>query len=1167
MATVRRLLEANPSLSSIYTSIDILKDRLIYIGNLLEENVDFQINLLGVNLAKVSTTNLSDIITIDSDGNYTFSSGHKIIISAQNIISDNTDLVKHSDVLNFLSDYAKQKNIFTKAIPKNSDNGNVFNKSEVLSLTNVYKKKEAPIYIENAETLLNGVIEDESLINFSFFKSSFFNTQNSVTNVSLTITDGDNTDFNILGQATIKDSTIKEIMLDYTKAEITGAGVKLSDFIENQKAIESTPGVYKVLIKALSPEKNVLTINGQTYTYAPDPSNDTADDVSDNITGDMDIDGVSVQQDEGYYSATPMDQDNEYKIAWYVKDTTDSKSYSVTLQTDESSDHDLEVNWDSDNNKLTVTYPSQNSKSLPVKLGDLMDAVANVTPAFYIAIVKPGITKDTDYFQSFSFDLDENDLTSITFTSDKEPLSISYTPSNIADVSTEQKFIEGKHQKGNIGCVRFERGHKFSIKIDKTEMDIDLTDDTNYPKIQNSHELMDEFNSLINSNKLPFTTTLEENNLILLASDYSEHTITTSGASKDYTAPLPRTVTVVSDLQDIVKQGEQNIVLYKESATSLDKVSLNTPITQKDIELYSNLGLFASEKIAANLTINNSSYFNDKELPKMADVYNAAQELLAINSNIFPTSKLEYISNYDIFINGTLNFPKSEIIGSWKILTDTNGNFIHAAQLNSLDQIGIDAIQETLIGFSDNYLSDEIKQISPYIKNKKITTLNDLKTTENNIKGSIHSKKYFELNKANLADAYNPLYPVIYNEDIKNIFEKLLDIKNEDYQNVHDKIAWFDEYEYKINEAALKHTLFAFILAQQSPNALMQLSWLLSEYYFSEEDILLHIDNSYLRDTILNISVADPAPTKSNGLEGQLADGTLSFSNLYIRQYKKTINDINSGTNASDYIKIDINSLPTVEKLLLCFPMPFGIYDSKNKKIVYYKDNLNYDVNYEKWSRSEERITTVFDNMAYKDNVINGLFPTKDYLINQVGSGLTKYNDTIWNLLLKGITPIKDPNDGLVIKGVQDSLSTIRMLYKRYSNITSWELAYFLSGNWGGLSLDVGYPGLGDIDVTIKNNGLFTNESALMLLCIKCWIYIEKNNIAASDYLSTFQKIVGIIFKNDDTATGILPDDIFNAFLGTIGAADYIQDAADVSADLPNHKLGINLGHYTLTFK
>ena len=1157
MATVRNLLESNPSLNSIYDSINVLKDRLIYIGSLLEEDIDFQKKLLGVNLANVFTTNLNDIIVVDNVNGYTFSSGHKIRINANNLISDNSDLVKHSDVINFLNNYVKYENIFTEAIPKNSTNSNVLNQAEVSALPNVYRKKESPIFIGEAKTELIGTLEDESFINFNFFKNAFFNKENSTANLSLTIKNGDNVNFDALGQALFKDTLMKEIILDYTKTEIEGAGAKLSDFIEKQKGVAPTPGVYDVMIKVLSPAENTLTINGNTYTYTPDPENDTLDDVAQNITGDIDIDGVDFDFYDGYYYATPEDGDNEYKIAWYAKDTAENKTYHVTLQKDDSSSHDLEVDWDSDKGTLTVTYPSDGSQSSPVKLGDLMDAIANTGAPIYIVIIKSDITTDTDYLQVYDTDLNQCQSL-IKFTSNNGPLTISYSPSNITDVSTEQEFVEGKHQEGSVGCIRFERGYKFFIKIDDKEIDIDLTDNSNYPNIKTAHDLMDEFSSLISSNNLPFTTTLSDNNLILLASDYKEHTITTSGASDDYAAPLPRTVTVVNDLQDLVRQGENGVILYKGAATSLSKVSLTTPMTPKDIQLYTNLGVFATKEQATNITINNDSYLNDKELPKMVDVLNIIDEILTINPLIFPSKKIKYICDYDMIIDAKLDFPAVEKIGKWRILTESKNEFVSKRQLSPFMEISLSDLQKDLMGLNDDYLSNEIKTISPYIENDRINTLNDLKNTPNK-NGSLSKVNTFKLIPTNLAEAYVPVYPVlpdnIIRGGLKNSIEKFLDIRTYDYNlNYYD----YDDDEDFSSDERLKHTLFSLVLTQQSPNALMQLSYLLGKYEFTTNDILLHIDNSFLRNTVLDLNTPEATPEPSYGLDGQDAEGTISYSDLYIRQYKNAIINMNSSTKAADYIKIDINSLATPEKLMMCFPMPFAFWDSSNSALVYTNDKYILGGSFY-WNSGEERQHTVFDDLTYKDNVIHGLFPVNEFLTNKIGSGLTKYKDTVWNLLIKSIHFIDDST----IAGVQDSLSTIRMLYAKYTVITDWELAYFLAGNWGGTE----FVQSGTTPGAIFNSNLQTQESALVVLCLKVWEYIKVNNVASDKYIDTFNALVGLLFKNDSSATGILPADVFNAFLGTIGAADYSLDQADVAHyDFKvSCQAGVHLGHYTLT--
>lgn len=1099
MAIVRKLLETSPTLENIELSLRVIDYELLSLIDSLKEDIDFQNKLIGVSLDKIFTNNLSNLILFQG-GTYTINPGYNITINAKNITSDDEGILTHSDILSLLKDYVTLDNVFDNPVDKAIVKTNVVSVNDLYAQSNVHQNGTI-IKAEECLTDMEGLIADNSFINYEYLLNEFYTTQSSSSFLSLTINNKGKSDISAFDTMVFNNCKFNEVLLNYTLEEIEGVGAKLSDFNEVQKAVAPISGIYTVMVNVLWPAENSLTINGQTSTYTPDPANDTLDIVADTLASGIDIDGLSYELDDGYYYGTPKDADGEYKLAWYAKDTAENKTYHVTVNEDNNSEHDLEINWDSDNGKLTITYASDGSDPLYPTIGEFVNDVNNYDcPIKVIFVDTANYTTDDDYSMHPDFDLDQT-TSLIKFTSDKTALNISGTPNGLFGINTVQEFVAGKHQNGDISCIRFERGHKFFIKVDNTEIDIDLTDSTTDPDITDCNSLIAKFNDLLSSSNIPFVTTYTDKTISLLGKDYSEHTITTSGATDNYSPPLPRNVTVLNDIKDMVRQNGKTI-LYKNGDTYLTQVNLLTPVCFSDIEFYYNEGFFANDSNIINLKINEDSYHSDNNLARMSDVYDKIESLLAINNFVFPTKELKYITNYDIVIDVTLSSTEKMQLQEWGLLSIPENKFIDKKQIGYFNQTTLKDMQLNLLGLDDIYFTKLLNNASRYLNMKTIVSYEDIKTTSNNI-----TKNGIALIERDMSKVLSPIFPVIDFNKVDNNILKFIDPTYTDYESL----------KFDFSNNALKHTLFGLTLAQQSPNTLAQLSYLISKFNFSADDVLMHIDNDYLRDTVLELNTQDNPPQPNYGLDGQKEDGSITFSDFYIREYKNNINNENSSTTAASYLLLDVDSLSLPDKLLLTIPY-------KTKENILLNFTIDKDTSY----NLQSLIHSVLDDLIYQHIVKSGYFMSDGWLKGKIGSGLTRYNDTVWALLLRTFYFVDEDT----IVGVKDSLGILRILYSKFTSINAWELALFLSPATNEISIDNISP-----NSVIHINKI--GDSGLWALYFRIWEYIDRNNISQDKYQDTFNKLTGLLFKNDNTATGILPYETFEVFLSIIGIKNY----------------------------
>ena len=1116
MTPIKKLLNADLSVGSLEIALKQIEEKLSNIISKLNESIDFQTKLLGANLNRVFTYNFQDFI-IYQDGKYVINPLFKAKIEAANIINDNNEIAKHSDVALVLQNFVKKENNLLVPLKKNSPLSNALSVNEAnnnpLSLKKgTYQK----LLVNDLKTDIKGEVNDYTIINKKFFYDKFYTKSKLAPTLIIKVANANNdTDMKVFDKVYFKDCKFKEIILDYTLSEIEGSGCKLSDFIQTQAPQEPTPDIDNVMVLFMSPMELTLNINGNTYSYTPDMENDTLDVVADSLASAVDIDGVSYELLDGYYSATPQDDDGEYKLGWYVIDTTSDKSYSVQLTSDNNSEHDLEVSYDEQNGKLTVTYASDGSETIYPTISELIDAVNNSDTPFRVAIADESVASpDDDYPYEMEFDLEQT-TSLIQFTSNKEALDITTSPTQVFETEKIQDYASGKHQEGYVECETFRRGYKYFIKIDDNEIDVDTTEDNN-PEINSANALMQAFADIIENGDYNFEAVAVNNKLTLVSNDYASHTIETSGAI-DYQEPLPRTFRVVNDVKNFVRQGDE-ATLYKKEKILVDFVKRQSPITKADLDNYKNDGVFAQNDKIANLSITEDSFALNDKLPRVVDVARKVNDLISQNKGFFGFGEVKYISKYDLFINSTLNFPNKMQLEKWGILTEYEYTFVPKVQVDFLKEIPLKELQEKVFFLSDTYFTNELETLGSYLSANSIVTYKELLNTPNTTN---EYPKRFEVVKPKLSEALNPLFPYInpFNISDKEGYdfiskaEVFLSPEFSDY----DKLDILN-HPYIKNNPELKrkaaHTLFSLVLTQNSPNILAQLIYLLKNYRFTLDDVRYHLENKTLRDIVLDFSSDDDAiPEMTYGLDGQFTDGTITFSNLYIREYKSAIRKENVSTTAKDYLIADFNNAPLPEKLFICLPASIDYSVS--------------DLTLEKTLKLDDlRVHSIYDDMIYKDILKTAYFPVNgDFFNEKVGSGLTIYGDTIWGLLIRAIH-FKDTD---TIIDVGDAWSTLKILYSKFTSITDWELALFLS------------PAVRKINP--KDRVIVTEHSALLTLCSKIYTYLKANNVASDDYESTFNKLVGLLFKNDNSATGILPYEIFKAFLSLIGEADYSVDS------------------------
>ena len=1085
MNNVDKILNSSPSLGALNQAVDLLERKIDALVVDMQKDISFINKLLGENLDKVFGLSIPGFVDY-SNSEYTLENKDFIINVKAITANNNPDVATYKQIEDFLDAYLQNENLFESEVEKNNLLTNAMSVSEIATNKNAISKN-TDIYVKDCLLDMKGKIDEQTCINQNYFINNFYTKRMNQEKINFSISGEQG--INEFETITINNTTFKELLLDYTLKELEGSGCKLSDFEQTQAAVEPTSGVYEIYVNVMAPQAMTLTVNGQNFSYTPSMDDDTPDVVADTLGGDIEsIDGVTHDIDTGYYSATPKDDDNEYKLSWYAKDTSDGKSYHVTLQEDNSSEHDLEVSWDSDKGTLTVTYASDGSDPEYPTIGELIDAVANANTPITAVLVDPNYTTDDDYPYDLDFDLDQYD-SKLILTSTKQSLDISTPQPSFFGINTQQEYVDGKHQAGDVEVETFRRGYKYYIKVDNEEIDVDTTDDNN-PDVTNANSLVKKFVTLLsNDSKVPFEVTSNSNKVSFVSKDYNSHTITTSGAI-DYNPPKPRTVSVKNDLKSFVIQGEE-VFITKDAATDLSKINTQTPIAKQDIANLNNNNFFASDSVASNIFLSDASFNLSQDLIKMNDIYDVIEEMEAINPNMFPKGTFTYISIYDMELNCDINIPDSYKVERYFILQAPDNSFIPKEQIDFFEYLDLKNLQENFLGLGDESFSAEIDIFGSFFKKEEVLSLKKLRSTK---RPSVLESPFSKENISEPHKVLTTLIPGGSTEELK-----------------------------KYNEIAP-------ILIRNDGNMLSELIAVLDKYKYNPDDIRWTLEYDVMRNVVLEMDTDDSVPSTDDGLTGASADGEVGFKDLYIREYKKIYKNEYESTNLSEYFKFDINKLSDLAKAVIILGAQ-KIQEKANLSFAEFTDEAPI------LPRATDLfIFNPYDFLIYKDIVRTGYFPANiDAFASKVGNGRIYNGDTIWNLLIKAIT-FKDES---TVSYVGDSWSTLKILFNKFKTRTSWEVAFMLGQD---ISL------FKKVSSTSKEYNIKTQISALDVLFSKIYAYIKENNISSDKYEDTFNKLVGLLFVNDNTATNILPYTLFGCFV------DYIENTTNnkISGDLLN---------------
>ena len=1208
MTNAELLLNGDYSVSDIKSALQLIISEYNTMLSKIIKKQNVKELILGDNLDKIFSRQIEGNIELTTEsllGNEYKLLNKEFSISANNFITEDEDIISYSYIRETLeSNFVKKDMLFDeKQVKENvSTNAISVNDLDILNGIDVISKSATEINVNKASIEYVDLSNDLSIISVDLFNNLYYTKNKVFRNIKLSISN--------LNSLIVHNSSFKEILLDYTLDDVVGAGVKITDFIEKDAAVEPTPAIVNVMVNVLYPDnENTLTINGNNYSYTPSVD-DTPDIVADSIGGEIDIDGVSYELAPGYYSGNPEDDDGEHKLGWYLPDTTDGLSPSVSLQSDNSSEHDIEVDWDDEEKTLVVTYASDGSDTLYPTIGELIDAVQENSPV-KVVITDPSYTTDDDYPYEMDFDLEQTDSL-LTITSTNVDINVdNSSPDGVFEVNKIQDYHDGIHQSGDITVVQFRRGYNFYIKIDDTEYSIDTTDDSN-PDITNSLELVSKFVDLINEDGIAVANSSNDT-ITLISKDYTEHEVTTSGEI-DYKAPLTREVYIKYDLRNYLEQGSES-VLYKDGINLTSK----SPLTNKELSILVDNGIFFNNNHIADpkLKKDNTSYkytsTSDDGVSTLFESVAEIKSMYEFDKNIFMSKKLEYITINDLFINANINFPDESEVDKYKIITAPKTEIISSKQIKYFYEMSLETVEKVFLSFDDKYYSIMLNTFSNYLNNESIASLNDIYEKPNT-----NNKAYFMFSSQKAEHIFTSIYGFIGNK-IYYRYTELDKLKRTLFvEYIKSNTAFFLNKEKKVAYAFYKNIDKAIV---ETISGVSELTVKTVNDLLKTPDEIHNLKDSILiaeGDTESNIKEIVLQNNVNQDDDDESVDNTVYEyykENIYNNEYfiKHMLMSVILEHNAPNVLEQLINLLDTfffdindvsihlsneffrdvVMEMDIDDPDPemtYGLDGTPESTAVtfadlyirqykpYLKQTTSTDMStyvtdeYKNMSIEEKVIAlrlvptnidnrvypicvtknpivedgNMFDSMLYRDIVVSGYFGNNVSLF--LNKSLSGVSDEYMDTIWNALIKTIFIKDEDNIIGVKDSTSIIKIIYDRFTNTDKYLFAALL----GSYRDSEFWNNVDNVVSTMWNNE--TNESALLNLFIRIYEALKRNNIADSDYEEYFNKYVGAIFVDDIDATDILPYDLFEYFISACGFKQLISESGDTSVNFDSTK-------------
>ena len=1019
---------------------------------------------------------------------------------------------------------------------------NIISKKELATSNNALAKSANEVVVPFAEIKSVALSNPNSVLNISQFINRYIpaDYKKEIDIVKLTI----DKSLKNIKLSTSQASFIEQALTD---VELKGSGSKLSDYVEVTAGKKAS--TYKDTINVILNygDTYTVTVNGKQYQYAAN-DDDTAEDIatglSDALGNDTDL---SVSLTTGFWSTVFQNADGDKVFGWYAENTDDSLSYEVQMVVP-SAKHDLTIEQDSDNpQKVIITFAHDDTDVIYPTIGEIRDLVNSFEDVDIRVVVMPGFDPDDEYDDADDVKLDIGDSCIVIEASSEQTISTDGPDTKMLYTHISD-YSAASTQVGYFQVVRFSPSDTYYVDINGTKVNIDPSTDENKSVVDEA-SLAKRFTTLINNGSYPVTASCSNNKVTLTAKKSGDSfPVSTSGAN-NYAAPIERKTLLKYDVRNLPNVSASTIPQLKKSGTVV--TNINEPLNKTDVSRLSTSGLIFSD-----------SYMMLPQVPDIVDNTNNFVPKIsraALHLEQIISKEKNKISTADKLVTPVIrSMPKMLFPMYATDQAKSDRWFFVEAGANSIaakSTIGIAVSTVSPEDYERLILQDENTTFSSILSSR----LPSIGQSFESLK-SLVAKKVQSYNssgkKATIRlplDAYKPevmdiITKHMTEEQINGFIKYALlppIIDKSDSENTNQNNAIITQDAAKLYKALME-------LAIQIDDGLREQRFiaLAGAYVIPASELVSLYSDELFADYVFGVNEDETPPEDNYGIGGVPIDATVTMSKLYFRNMRnKALMKPPKSFPLDDDLSIEqlfLHMIPTVYIKSITPDVP------QQWSVVLINDKTHNAGDTDEICDSPfihiPKSTPVEDRL-YTEIARTGYFSTNvDRGLNHAPTGISiKHNDSIWNLLIDAI----EINDDGEIVSINSARTYMQELYQSFKPMSEIQFSFLL----------------------LKNNAYFDLEgdekfnvySPMVTLFLKIVLYLKakKDSIDYSSWEATFNKIVGLIFVDDDQAKNILPYKIFLSWVAGIGAQKAFSWSSDIEKDVADYFNGLNANIFT----
>jgi hypothetical protein len=934
----------------------------------------------------------------------------------------------------------------------------------------------------------------------------------------------------------LKTSNISYVDMDITDGELKGSGSKISEYSETQPAAQGSD--YIDLIYVILNYANDYTVNigGTDYIYTANDF-DSAEDIASGLESELSNNaGINVLTETGYHSIVYENGNGEKVFGWYVEDTDDSLTYSVSMVVP-SDTHDLTIEQDgADTEKIIITFEHDGFDPVYPTIGDIVDLVNNFEDVPIRVVVMPGFNVDDEYNTADDFSLEigasmvrieAQSQLSVTVATTGEPEKMKLE--HVSDYSV------ASNQIGTIEVVKFNQANTYFIGIDGTNVDIDPSDGL-HDDVVDEITLAASFATEINNAGLGVTASSTGTIITLTVDNGGESkTITTSGEF-NYVVPIDRSTTLKYDLRNIPNVDSDTIIpLIKKGEIVTSDME---PLNRADVE-----------KLVTSGVVMTPNYMLLPRVPDVVDDSNNFVPNIQRPSGTFETLVRKESSKIENA--GDNLYP---ILRSFPVLKK---RLYATDQAKSNRWFFVEAGANGVAAFSS--LNVAVSTIAP--KDYETMILKDSAASFHNARGRIpgHSEVYESIlslleertnsyNKGGLSVEV-PIPATLYSSDGMSII--LNDMTDEDidgfirYGLIKPIVRSSNSIDGKITSEDPDRLFIELMeLAIQIDDSLIEQRFIaLSGAYAIDASKLTGLfADPLFASYVFGADENETPPEDNYGIGGVPIDATVTMSKLYFRNMRNQakplpIKSYPLNIPATEEVSL-LSTLPRIGASTTAATASFVMQSGQELQTINESTISSIEL-IPVFGSSDVILDTSPEDMAYSEIARAGYFiADADLMLNHSLSGISrKHSDSLWSILMDAIE-ISD--DGEIVS-INSAKSYIQTLYQSFS-LTKDEFTILMS----------------EFGTQMTIGGSRKQYSAITTLHIKILLYLISAGVNYADHETTFGELVGKIFMDDEFETEILRYENFRAWMVSIGAHYAFTDASTIDSDNQTYISGLS---------